>query len=142
MSAYKKIKCEIVDKELLLNALKGLGFTPTVSETPMALRGYGGDAREQMANIIIPKEQLNKTFTGISNDLGFRWDNETQRYDMIVSDYDTSKEMPGRIKQVYAKAAIEKALIAHKFNIKSTTDNAELRARTRKQVNITAQKVI
>ena len=34
MSAYKKIECNIVDKETLLEALKALGFNPDVCNEP------------------------------------------------------------------------------------------------------------
>ena len=48
MSAYKKIQCDIVDKETLLEALKILGFDPSVHEFPMHLTGYLGDQRNEM----------------------------------------------------------------------------------------------
>ena len=83
MSAYKLIKCSIKDKDLLLKALQELGFKPKVFETSQFLRGYRGDTREQSAEIIVPKEQINKLYTKASNDLGFLWNAETEQYDMI-----------------------------------------------------------
>ena len=34
MSAYKKIKCNIVDKDTLIKALKTIGFDPLIHEAP------------------------------------------------------------------------------------------------------------
>lgn len=41
MSAYKKIECEIVDKDTLLEALGLLGFSPDVLNEPKSLKGIG-----------------------------------------------------------------------------------------------------
>ena len=57
MSAYKKIECEIVDKDCLLEALKLLGFEPEVFVEPKNLTGFKGDERKETANIIISKLQ-------------------------------------------------------------------------------------
>ena len=85
MSAYKKIECDIVDKESLLEALSLLGFTPDVLVEPKHLTGYRGDERKETANIIISKDQVNN-FTGASNDIGFLWNQKENKYDFIVSD--------------------------------------------------------
>ena len=86
MSAYKKIECDIVDKDTLLEALKLLGFSPDVLNEPKNLTGYRGDERKEIAHIIIPRDQVNK-FTGASNDIGFLWNEENQKYDFICSEY-------------------------------------------------------
>ncbi len=67
MSAYKKIKCNLVNKESLLKALEVLGFQADVYENAVNLKGYRNDIRKEVANIIVTKEQLN-SFTGASND--------------------------------------------------------------------------
>ena len=51
MSAYKKIECEIVDKECLLEALSLLGFNPDVLNEPKNLKGYRGDERKEVAHL-------------------------------------------------------------------------------------------
>ena len=43
MSAFKKIKCNIVDKNNLIKALEILGFTPEIHEEPQNLLGYRND---------------------------------------------------------------------------------------------------
>lgn len=142
MSAYKQLKCEIVSQELLMQALSALGLNASVHTTAQKLTGYRADEREQIAEIIVSRQELNKTFTGCSNDLGFKWDAKENRFDIICSDYDISSGVDGRVKQAYAKVAIEKALSGQKFTISSVTDNKSLRQRKRTKINIVAQKVI
>ncbi len=141
MSAYKKIECEIVDKDCLLEALSLLGFTPEVLVEPKKLTGYRGDQRKEVAHIIIPKDQINK-FTGASNDIGFFWNETEQKYDFICSDYDKAKSMDQRIIQAYVKVAIEKALAKNGFKIKVNINDEEFLKRTMSEMEIVARKLI
>ena len=141
MSAYKKIECDIVDKESLLEALSLLGFTPDVLVEPKHLTGYRGDKREETAHIIISKDQVNK-FTGASNDIGFLWNEKENKYDFIVSDYDVAKKMDQRIIQAYVKIAIEKALAKNGFKIKVNINDEEFLKRTMSEMEIVARKLI
>ena len=141
MSAYKLIKCSIKDKDLLIKALESLGFQPKLHNSPVNLRGYLGDLREQKAEIIIPKEQLNKLFTRASNDIGFTYNSDTEQYDMICSEYDEKLNLPGRIKQSYAKAVIEEALESQYFSV-DTVENENLRNRKQIKVQIIGKKFI
>ena len=141
MSAYKKIECEIVDKDCLLEALKLLGFSPDVFVEPEKLKGYRGDQRNEVANIVISREQVNK-FTGASNDIGFLWNDSANKYDFIVSDYDVSKKMDQRIIQAYVKVVIEKALAKNGFKIKVNVNDEDLLKRTMSEMEIVARKLI
>ena len=141
MSAYKKIECEIVDKDCLLEALSLLGFTPDVSSEPKSLKGYRGDERKEVAHIIISRNQINK-FTGASNDIGFFWNETEQKYDFICSDYDKAKSMDQRIIQAYVKVAIEKALAKNGFKIKVNINDEEFLKRTMSEMEIVARKLI
>jgi hypothetical protein len=141
MSAYKKIQCDIVDKETLLEALKILGFNPSVHEFPMHLTGYLGDQRNEFAEIIIPKKQIN-FFTGASNDIGFSWNKDENKFDFICSEYDKKLKMDQRIIQAYAKVAIEKALAKNGFKIKVNIENEEFLKRTMSEMEIVARKII
>ena len=141
MSAYKKIECEIVDKNSLLNALSSLGFKPICYTAPEQLTGYKGDKRDEKANIIIPKEQVNH-FTGASNDIGFLWDAENKKYEMIVSDYDQSRKMHDRIIQSYVKVVLEEALAKNGFKIKVNIEDDVLLQRRITDLNIVARKII
>jgi hypothetical protein len=99
------------------------------------------DEREQKAEIIIPKEQINKLFTKASNDLGFTFNEETKEYDMVCSEYDDKLNIPGRIKQAYAKCVIEEALESQYFSVESN-QNEELRQRNNIKVQIVGKKFI
>ena len=141
MSAYKKIECEIVDKDCLLEALSLLGFTPDVLNEPKSLKGYRGDERKEVAHIIISRNQINK-FTGASNDIGFFWNETEQKYDFICSDYDKEKSMDQRIIQAYVKVAIEKALAKNGFKIKVNINDEDFLKRTMSEMEIVARKII
>ena len=141
MSAYKKIECEIVDKDCLLEALSLLGFTPDVLSEPKSLKGYRGDERKEVAHIIISRNQINK-FTGASNDIGFFWNETEQKYDFICSDYDKTKNMDQRIIQAYVKVAIEKALAKNGFKIKVNINDEDFLKRTMSEMEIVARKII
>jgi hypothetical protein len=141
MSAYKKIECDIVDKESLLEALSLLGFTPDVLVEPKHLTGYRGDKREETAHIIISKDQVNK-FTGASNDIGFLWNEKENKYDFIVSDYDKAKLMDQRIIQSYVKIVLEKALKKNGFKIKVNINEEDLLKRQLSDLEIKARKII
>ena len=141
MSAYKKIECEIVDKETLIEALKLLGFSPDVLNEPKNLTGYRGDERDEVAHVIIPRDQVNK-FTGASNDIGFFWNEAEQKYDFICSSYDKRMLMDQRIIQAYVKVAIEKALVKNGFKIKVNINDEEFLKRTMSEMEIVARKLI
>lgn len=141
MSAYKKIECDIVDKESLLEALSLLGFTPNVLVEPKHLTGYRGDERKETANIIISKDQVNK-FTGASNDIGFLWNEKENKYDFIVSDYDKAKLMDQRIIQAYVKVVLEKALKKNGFKIKVNINEEDFLKRQLSDLEIKARKII
>lgn len=141
MSAYKKIECEIVDKDCLLEALELLGFKPDVLNEPKNLKGYRGDERKEIAHIIIPRDQVNK-FTGASNDIGFFWNEAEQKYDFICSDYDKAKSMDQRIIQAYVKVVLEKALKKNGFKIKVNIDEDNLKRKIMSDLEITARKII
>ena len=141
MSAYKKIECEIVDKDCLIEALSLLGFSPDILNEPKNLKGYRGDERKEVAHIIIPRDQVNK-FTGASNDIGFFWNEAEQKYDFIVSDYDRAKLMDQRIIQAYVKVAIEKALAKNGFKIKVNVNDEEFLKRSISEMEIIARKII
>jgi hypothetical protein len=140
MSAYKLIRCTLKDKEILIRALKELGFEPEEFDVPQFLKGYLGDSRKQMASIIIPKEQINKLYTKASNDLGFSWNEENQSFDMICSEYDERMNISNIVKQAYAKCVIEDALEKQYFSVESNLE--ELKNKKKIKVQIIGKKFI
>ncbi len=142
MSAYKRIKCKIVNKDFLIQALNNLGLSHDVHETPVALVGYAGDMRNQKAEIVVSKKEINKNFTGASNDLGFTWNEEEGAYDMICSEYDERAKIPQRIMQSYAVMVIQKAAEANNFTVKQSVDSKNLQSKARRKVKLVFGKVI
>lgn len=141
MSAYKTLECNIVDLDCLLEAVKLLGLEATIHDIPQFLYGYQNDKREEKANIIIDRKQLNK-LTGASNDIGFKWNSETEKYDMIISAYDSKLKMDLRIIQAYTKVVIEKALEENGYKIKVNINDEEFTKKTINDLNIIARKII
>jgi hypothetical protein len=141
MSAYKKIECDIVDKDSLLEALSLLGFSPDVLNEPKKLKGYRGDERKEIAHIIIPRDQVNK-FTGASNDIGFFWNELEKKYDFILSDYDKAQKMDQRVIQSYVKIVLEKALKKNGFKIKVNINEEDLLKKQLSDLEIKARKII
>ena len=141
MSAYKKIECEIVDKDTLLEALGLLGFSPDVLNEPKSLKGYRGDERKEVAHVIIPRDQVNK-FTGASNDIGFFWNESEKKYDFILSDYDKAQKMDQRVIQSYVKIVLEKALKKNGFKIKVNINEEDLLKKQLTDLEIKARKII
>ena len=141
MSAYKKIECDIVDKESLLEALELLDLNAEIHENPINLKGYRGDVRNEKAHIVIDKQQVNK-FTGASNDIGFLWNEAENKYEFIVSEYDQRFKMDQRVIQAYIKVVLEKALKKNGFKIKVNIDEDNLKRKIMSDLEITARKII
>ncbi|WP_341532134.1 DUF1257 domain-containing protein (plasmid) [Nostoc sp. UHCC 0302] len=82
MSHFSKIAVQFKDQSCLVEALRHLGFYPQIHSSPVNLYGWRGDKREEVAHIVVPREQISR----VSNDLGF-WFNGTD-YECLISDYD------------------------------------------------------
>lgn len=98
MSAYSQVQTQFTDPELLVEALRELGYNPVVSiGKPQPLRGIGGDYRTRdgqghtrnaadamTGEIIIPRSQVG----GASNEVGFSRGADG-KYTAIISAYDS-----------------------------------------------------
>jgi hypothetical protein len=139
MSAYKRIECDIVDKDSLLEALTLLNLSFQDHEIPQNLYGWKDDQRNEKANIIINRKEVNK-YTGSSNDIGFLWNGE--KYEMVISEYDKKFNMDKRFIQAYVKVVLEKSLLKNGFKIKVNIDESQLRQRQIADLDIVARKII
>jgi len=143
MSAYKRIKVNITDRDILVEALSSLGLKAEEVGAAKNLRNFEGNITEHRANIIARREQLNEKFTtGVSNDLGFHWNAERGAYDIICSEYDAKQKVDERVVQAYAKVALEKVLASQRFALVETTSNDQLRQKQQVKIKIRAKKVI
>ena len=99
ISEFHTVETELlqINEESLIKALKELGFNPKIHEKAKNLYGYRADQRDQVAHIILPREQVGTA----SNDIGFeRLDNG--KYQLHVSEFDQrswSHKMPKLIQQ-------------------------------------------
>ncbi|MBD2364874.1 DUF1257 domain-containing protein [Anabaena minutissima FACHB-250] len=82
MSHFSKIAVKFKDQSCLVEALQRFGFFPMFHDKPVNLYGWHGDKREQVAHIVVPRNQI----SSLSNDLGFFW-NGTE-YECLISEYD------------------------------------------------------
>ena len=142
MSAYKKIECEFKDRETLLEALDFLELDYRQCDIPENLKGWKNDIRNEKAHIIVPKETLNKFLTGASNDLGFLWNEEEQRFEMICSQYDQSKNVDKKIIQSYAKTALEKVLKENGFKTKVSIKKEDILTKKMQELKMTVRKIV
>jgi hypothetical protein len=135
MSMYTRVRTKIVNRSALLRALKNLGFKEhmvEVSDTPMSLKGYRGDDRQQRAHIRIKGSgwgQNSNYVGGASNDLG--WEMlEDGTFAFHVSDYDVNKYNQGwqkRLTQQYAKEVITEIAEENKFFVEDIAEeNGEI----------------
>lgn len=136
----KIVATSLKSKELLLDALKELNLVYEVHAVPQQLRGYQNDLRTQTAEIIVRKEELNIKFTGISNDLGFTWNDKSEAYDIIASQYDCSLKVPKRVLQAYAVCGIRSAMGINRCT--AEIDESNLTTRSRKTVSMVYSKLI
>jgi len=110
MSAYAPVKTEFNDKECLLAALADNEVRSyknvEVHEKPVNLVGFHGDLRQQTAEIVIRRKDIDSA----SNDIGFA-KAEDGTYTAIISDYD-SHQHNGKwmtaVKASYATKRFEK----------------------------------
>lgn len=82
MSHFSKIVVKFKDQSCLVEALQRFGFFPMLHDKPVNLYGWHRDKREQVAHIVVPRNQISST----SNDLGFFWNGA--EYECLISEYD------------------------------------------------------
>jgi hypothetical protein len=114
MSAYREQTTEMNDVDCLKKALTKVPtregkadkhFEPVVHKEKVQLEGYHGDKRKQMAEIVIPRQQVG----GASNDIGFERGADGN-FTAHISDYDRgfyNQKWLNGLKVEYAK---EKAI--------------------------------
>ena len=100
MSKYVELRTSVTDERYLVEALQELGYQPEVCREGRSLVGYRGDKRDEQAQIIIPRRQLDSA----SNDIGFARD-KSGVYQAIISEYDRGigfdEGWLGRLAQTY-----------------------------------------
>lgn len=70
MSKHEELKTVLPGERYLIEALQDLGYAPEVHRKGAALYGYRGDERQERAQIVVARCQLDSA----SNDIGFARD--------------------------------------------------------------------
>jgi hypothetical protein len=109
MSHFTTIRTKMIDQQHLLAALRDLGFNTVESQTtPSTLFGFKGDARPEMAEIIIRRQYIGVA----SNDIGFA-KSADGTFQAIISGYDRGRYSQSWLQKVqcrYAYHATKEAL--------------------------------
>jgi hypothetical protein len=105
MSHFTSVQANLKNADCIIAALKTFGFNPIHHAEPQHLYRYNGTRANEMAEIIVPREQIYQ----YSNDMGFKLQGDGT-YEMIVDEYTQYSE----------------ALAAHNFNSYSEFHDAFL----------------
>jgi hypothetical protein len=112
MSAYSENKTVFRDASLLIEALTECGYQAgdiEVHAQPTNLYGYHNDKRDDTAEIIIRRDNVNARMSGgASNDIGFKR-NADGTISAIISDYDSYKhnaQWLTKLKVAYAEKGL------------------------------------
>jgi len=121
MSHYATIPTQFKYLDELVEALEAIYNHVEVHEKPQHLYGYQGDKRKQMAEVIVRRQFI----SGLSNDLGFKLNERTGCYEMIVSEYDSKqgKVNQQRIITEYVQRVVKNRLPRGKYRVLSTKKN-------------------
>ena len=119
MSSYITCKLEIKNISMIKKVLETMGLAYTEGE--LKARGYGSKSRD--VDLLVKQSELNKIKAGRYGDMGFKYNSETETYDIIIDHMD--KKLIDNINQLYAVETIKNFATA---NMKSYTisgmDNA------------------
>lgn len=103
MSEMKTVEVEFKDEELLIEALKNMGYQPEVHNNGIKIDTYYGKEEKPTAHIVIPKAQV-KGYSAV----GFERHNGGFR--MHMDSMDGRKFGENKLKQYYSEAVIMKAI--------------------------------
>lgn len=100
MSKYATVNTDFKDKACLVQAIQEMGYKNVeFHEQPVALYGYEGQARPETAEIVIRRKEIG----GASNDIGFKLNKATGKYEALISAYDSRKHSPKWVKDLTIK---------------------------------------
>lgn len=111
MSRNKRIATLYKDEQSLRMALDELCATESAAghtmvyeyhAVPQMVLGIGNKPRPEQANFIIRQKYVGSS----SNDMGWCWNEEKQAYDLIISDWDSTKygmRFANKLKPIYTK---------------------------------------
>ena len=116
MSEFKVVEVELKEEDILVAALKQMGYKPTVHKEAVELQTYYQNRVKPKAHIVVDKSQV-----GGYGAVGF--ERQEKGFKMHIDDMDQRRFKIGKLKQSYAEQKINK-VIKHraKFSVKSRTE--------------------
>ncbi len=104
MSQQAVYKVDFKDEQLLLDALKEMGYNPIVHKEAVGLKTYGNRQGAVKAHIVIPQSQGNFRYA----DMGF--EKTKEGYKLHADHIDIKKLNLTQLKQRYTKAHLAKKI--------------------------------
>lgn len=115
MSHYTTIRTELRDKDVIIEALKLLGFSCKTGKN-LPLHDFLGKKRTQTSDIIISRKELSSA----SNDIGLRRTSNGS-YEMLISEFDErqakTKDFLANLAYRYSFLKVKKELALSGFKI-------------------------
>jgi hypothetical protein len=122
MSHFTRLRTRLRDADLLAGALRQVGYAHVeVHDTPRTLYGYLGDARPELAEVVVRREHIGPG----SNDIGFARRPDGS-FEAIISGYDRfrhDERWLAQVTQAYGHAAALQYADTHGFDV--LTDEIE-----------------
>lgn len=123
MSAYRQIKTQISDQDLLKECLEETGFAEVEShEKAVQLVGYRGDKRKDTAEVVVRRKHVGSA----SNDIGFKKDADGN-FEAVISEYDQGQyndKWLGALQARYARKFADRTLRNEGFSLEQTQDES------------------
>ena len=101
MSSYITCKLEIKDLAMIKKVLDAMGLS--YEEGNLKARGYGSTSRD--VDLLVTQSSLRKINAGTYGDMGFKYNDETKTYDVVIDHMD--KRVVNTINQLYAVETIK-----------------------------------
>ncbi|KKN30858.1 hypothetical protein LCGC14_0829830 [marine sediment metagenome] len=113
MSEFTVVEVELKEEDVLVSALKQMGYKPVIHKEAVELQTYYQDRVKPKAHIVISKGQV-----GGYGAVGF--ERQKNGFKMHIDNMDQRRFKTGKLKQSYAEQKINKAVKRRaKFSIKS-----------------------
>jgi len=103
MSEFRTVEIDIKEEDVLVQALKQMGYNPVTHQQEIDLKTYYSDRVKPKAHIVVGKDQFN----GYA-DAGFQ--RTSKGFNMHIDEMDQRKFKIGKLKQSYAEAKIMKTI--------------------------------
>lgn len=106
MSEYIVMKLDVGEKPDITSTLESMNIPYEVHDTAVNLKGYYNN---ETAEIVVRSDKVE----GCSHDVGFKFNAESQKYEMVVYDYDKRSNLVRAFSQASSLRQIQKIADRH-----------------------------